>query len=318
MSRTTRLSGFIPLQLLTLCLIVLFAQPASGSIIMTASGHLELELDPFFSGFDSQTLTTWIGFSGKSRTLVGSSYSVGGVCVGDYNPQWNDPGEMWFTTYLSAHTSDAPDGGGGHARVDLNLKSQAAFYYRLEAVLLEDPMGSFSVSFNGQSATATYDFAEGFPAGSFPLIYKNFGGTYFPVGWDTYVIEGFLPKGSYDLSAVAGSTLYHEFGQGSSGLVSLLIQLQGDTDMDGYVGLDDLDTVLSHWGQHVPVGQTQFGDVSHDGFVGLDDLDLVLDNWNADVTKGSIIVPEPTALSLLGVVYLGLICGRGVSQRQRA
>ena len=55
----------------------------------------------------------------------------------------------------------------------------------------------------------------------------------------------------------------------------------GDLDVDGFVGVNDLQIILAHWNQNVPVGNVLMGDPSFDGFVGIDDLNLVLGNWNA-------------------------------------
>ncbi len=77
--------------------------------------------------------------------------------------------------------------------------------------------------------------------------------------------------------------------------------LQGDLDGDGFVGIDDLNLVLSNWNQNVPPGNA-LADPSGDGFVGIDDLNEVLGNWNAGTppTAGAS-VPEPASLALLGV-----------------
>ncbi len=84
--------------------------------------------------------------------------------------------------------------------------------------------------------------------------------------------------------------------------------LEGDLNGDGFVGLDDLDIVLSNWNQTVPPGNP-LADPSGDGFVGLDDLDLVLSNWNAGSPPpaGQISIPEPATLIVLGLTGLALI-----------
>ena len=88
------------------------------------------------------------------------------------------------------------------------------------------------------------------------------------------------------------------------------LYLEGDLDGDGFVGLDDLDIILSAWNQSVPPA-LEAADPSGDGFVGLDDLDVVLSNWNAG-TPPATHVPEPSAC-LLGLVTGGLILRRGLS-----
>ncbi len=55
----------------------------------------------------------------------------------------------------------------------------------------------------------------------------------------------------------------------------------GDLNVDGFVGVSDLQIVLSNWNQNVPVGDVSRGDSTFDGYVGIDDLNFVLSNWNA-------------------------------------
>ena len=90
--------------------------------------------------------------------------------------------------------------------------------------------------------------------------------------------------------------------------------LPGDLNADGYVGLDDLAPVLSHWNQTVAVGDLSVGDISADGYIGLDDLQVLLDHWNTgtlptqgDVAVGGAVIPEPGAGVLLGVGVLGVL-----------
>ena len=55
--------------------------------------------------------------------------------------------------------------------------------------------------------------------------------------------------------------------------------LIGDLNMDGFVGISDLNLVLGNWNSHNPADSR--ADASGDGFVGIEDLNLVLGNWNA-------------------------------------
>jgi len=83
--------------------------------------------------------------------------------------------------------------------------------------------------------------------------------------------------------------------------------LPGDLDGNGFVGIDDLNIVLSNWNQNVPPANP-LADPSGDGFVGIDDLNEVLGNWNAGVPPtGSAGVPEPTSLTLIGLGALTVL-----------
>jgi len=89
--------------------------------------------------------------------------------------------------------------------------------------------------------------------------------------------------------------------------------IAGDLDRDGFVGITDLNIVLSRWNDTVALGNTFQGDPSGDGFVGIEDLNIVLGNWNASETPpvGLSYVPEPTAASILGLIACFLCGNRG-------
>lgn len=75
--------------------------------------------------------------------------------------------------------------------------------------------------------------------------------------------------------------------------------LIGDLDGDGFVGIADLNIVLSEWNQEVPPGNP-LADPSGDGFVGIEDLNLVLGNWNAGTPPAAgANIPEPASCLLL-------------------
>lgn len=87
-------------------------------------------------------------------------------------------------------------------------------------------------------------------------------------------------------------------------------ELQGDLDSDGFVGITDLNIVLSNWNLSVPPGDLT-ADPSGDGFVGIEDLNIVLGNWNAG-TPPSTPIPEPGVLAVMGVASFGLLRRRRV------
>ena len=80
----------------------------------------------------------------------------------------------------------------------------------------------------------------------------------------------------------------------------MLEMVIGDLNGDGFVGVQDIDLVLTNWNQSVPAGSLLAGDPNGDGFVGVDDLNLVLVNWNNGVppTRAATI-PEPASLAWL-------------------
>ncbi len=85
--------------------------------------------------------------------------------------------------------------------------------------------------------------------------------------------------------------------------------LIGDLDATGFVGIEDLNFILSRWNQVVFPGV--MADPTTDGFVGIEDLNLVLGNWNAGTPPpGSAremaphIIPEPGAGASLALVLV--------------
>ena len=85
-----------------------------------------------------------------------------------------------------------------------------------------------------------------------------------------------------------------------------------DPNLDGFVGIDDLDIVLNHWNQTVVAGDILSGNLDGDGFVGLNDLDAVLNNWNAGTLppETANVIPEPSSVGLMLLSVFG-VCRRG-------
>ncbi len=71
--------------------------------------------------------------------------------------------------------------------------------------------------------------------------------------------------------------------------------IQGDVNLDGFVGARDLQIVLTNWGQLVTPGDLSKGDIFPDGFIGLSDLSFLLTNW------GQGTIPTPGGDSTVGI-----------------
>lgn len=83
-------------------------------------------------------------------------------------------------------------------------------------------------------------------------------------------------------------------------IITITPGLIGDLNQDGFVGIDDLNLILSQWNDNVtPNSQA---DPSGDGFVGIDDLSLLLEHWNTGTPPAEgAAVPEPATLAMLGL-----------------
>jgi hypothetical protein len=108
-----------------------------------------------------------------------------------------------------------------------------------------------------------------------------------------------------------GATIDGTVYLSADGITSYDIQytaaLVGDLNMDGFVGIADLNLVLGKWNQNVTPGSKLDGDPSGDGFVGIADLNTVLGNWNAGTPPAANVVPEPATLSLLSLGGLAML-----------
>ena len=92
-------------------------------------------------------------------------------------------------------------------------------------------------------------------------------------------------------------------------LLAVEAYLDGDLNGDGFVGVDDLNIVLSAWNTEVTPGMNAWGDPSGDGYVGVDDLNEVLVNWNQGTPPPTFTaaIPEPASLLVMGLGAMGLI-----------
>ncbi|MEZ6190592.1 MAG: pre-peptidase C-terminal domain-containing protein [Phycisphaerales bacterium] len=90
--------------------------------------------------------------------------------------------------------------------------------------------------------------------------------------------------------------------------VELAPFLPGDLDHDGFVGIEDLNTVLGNWNQNVASGNLAQGDASGDGFVGIEDLNTVLGNWNATLEPPAV-EGDLNSDGFVGIADLNVVLG---------
>ncbi len=126
--------------------------------------------------------------------------------------------------------------------------------------------------------------------GGYQIIGKLTGGD-----WES-IDSMLLPEGYYQLF-LPGYVTVEALVDHRPGL-----NLQGDLNADGFVGLDDLDIILINWNMTIPPGNP-LADTTKDAYVGLQDLDSVLNNWNiGTTTSANSNIPEPTSC-----VYVGFL-----------
>ncbi len=171
--------------------------------------------------------------------------------------------------------------------------------------------GSLTAEIGGLAAATDYDrltvFGDVVLGGT---LDASILGGFSPAVGDTFdiLLASGSVSGSFDtINLPAGPGEGFGIFYGSNFVRLTVLRIQGDLNGDGYVGLDDLDIVLSNWNQNVPAGDVSSGDPSGDGYVGLDDLDLILGNWNGGTgfpssptpPTASASVPEPASALLL-------------------
>lgn len=103
-----------------------------------------------------------------------------------------------------------------------------------------------------------------------------------------------------------GATAEYSGNLGGHGEITFVGALDGDINLDGFVGAGDLDILLANWGDVVGASALTSGDLSGDGVVGQADLDIVQANWGNGALPGSTI-PEPGSLALITLGGLTLI-----------
>jgi len=86
--------------------------------------------------------------------------------------------------------------------------------------------------------------------------------------------------------------------------------LPSDLNQDGFVGINDLNTVLLNWNQSVTPGDVLAGDINGDGFVGVNDMNLILQDWNQSVPHGDPLAGDANGNGFVGVDDLNTVLGR--------
>lgn len=128
-----------------------------------------------------------------------------------------------------------------------------------------------------------------------------------PIAGDTFrILTAGARSGEFNsvLGRDLGNGLAFDPLYGSNRVLIEVIQipLLGDLNNDGFVGIDDLNIILSHWNEEAGVGNFQIGDVTGDGLVGIQDLNTVLGNWHAGTlppAETNSVVPEPASIAML-------------------
>ena len=165
----------------------------------------------------------------------------------------------------------------------------------------------------------TYEDLPGFDANAADVYFENLT----PLGSNEEPLDDMFTTGTLvtmDLRVPIGAPIWSiieitavpdSFDNGTElvtttgGTLFLLINLQGDASLDGYVDDDDLSLLLTNW--HT-AGSWAQGNFNADDTIDDDDLSLLLTNWHSGTppTAGNII-PEPATIALLILGSVGML-----------
>ena len=138
------------------------------------------------------------------------------------------------------------------------------------------------------------------------LIFNDDEGFAFNLGGHLDLIDWGTLGGAFDTITLFDISAFNGLAWNTEDLYNtgeVSFELEGDLNTDGFVGLDDLDILLAHWGETSYAYNFAGGDTSGDGLAGQDDLDLIIDNWGNGTAPGGN-VPEPGSAALLGLALL--------------
>jgi Zinc carboxypeptidase len=237
-------------------------------------------------------------FAGNNRATIANPNT-------DPNRAWSPtiPGKTWFgepEIQLSgeAMMADLEVATGGtaeyfidyHSTITTSANANDFMFLHPEKGHTADP---FWTNFLGE--TSTVSWVQSTSTG--PTT-ANFGEIELGAGFDATFETAFHPTRGVDYYMELGKDVGVAF-------FKALARINADIDADGFVGISDLNFLLSRWNQAVPVGNWDFGDIAGngDGFIGIDDLNQVLAQWNAGTPPpppgNGATVPEPATLALL-------------------
>lgn len=204
---------------------------------------------------------------------------------------------------------------------ELVTEVDAAYRTNLAATgrtILGTSLGGVNSAYFGLTRSDTFENIAPLSPSNFTSIYNAYASAGLQNDLDFFLTYGTIGDGNggpnlnnilaangYDVIRTTASE-GHSWGNWRAQIKDILTGLVGagivgDMNFDGFVGIEDLNLILTHWNQTVTPGDTFQGDPTADGFVGIEDLSVVLGNWNAGTPPiaGQFVIPEPASAILL-------------------
>ena len=206
---------------------------------------------------------------------------------------WHDEPEIKLSGEAMMADLDVANGGEAdyfidyHSTITTSADADDFFFIHPEKGHTDDP---FWVNLLDETDTLTWEQSTSTGPTS-----ANFGETELGAHFDATFETAFHPT--------RGVEYYEEMGKDIGvAFFNTLARINADINRDGFVGIDDLNFLLSNWNTNVPTGDWDSGDIAGigDGYIGIDDLNQVLAQWNAGTPPAaSTTTPEPATLTLL-------------------
>lgn len=264
---------------------------AGIALVLATQANVQADIIPglYNSGVDAFGINTQLGTPDEHYALAGPVSEVFSIL----------PNQLWVA---------APQGSQWIGRVPGNVSAPAGIYvYNVQFDMTGLDLSSAVIEGTWASDNTSSLFLNGEAAG---FITEHSFGTLTPFTLTSGLLPGIntLTFRVDNITTSPSGLLVADL----SGTADALVP--GDLDMDGFVGITDLNIVLSHWNQFAIAGNKEQGDPSGDGFAGIEDLNIVLGNWNggspSELTESFDTLPEPASASMLALAAMAVLYRR--------
>jgi hypothetical protein len=309
-----------------------------GTVAFTNAGELELGGGTFDAvNFDNQATGELFGFgrvnpridstgtvraSGGRLVLANGLMGTGSTVIIEPGATLDFDGSDFIDTGAAFALTDGRLEGAANINIGIDLDQSGGTLapgrfigqtyivgdYNLNAGSLEIELGGIDNPIDLATVTGDIDITTVGTTLDLHALGPMAAGTYTLLNTSGGTITGMFENiVSFNLFGVSVSVL----NTGTAITVTLGSDLIfADPNLDGFVGIADLNILLSNWNQIVTPGDILSGDLNGDGFVGILDLNAVLGNWNAGAPPSSSNLPEPGSAAVLGIAVL--LCGTGI------